>query len=60
MSEPDKVPEIMRILRRFETANNSVGPASTHIWLLPYLPYVGEKVLMTHSKQINYVGTRKY
>ncbi|CAL2033165.1 unnamed protein product [Caenorhabditis brenneri] len=43
MSEPDAVPEIMRILRRFETANNSVGAASTHMWLLPYLPYVGEQ-----------------
>ncbi|VDO43813.1 unnamed protein product [Haemonchus placei] len=39
----ESVPEIMRILRRFETANNSVGAASTHMWLLPYLPYVGEK-----------------
>lgn len=43
MSEPDAVPEIMRILRRFEVANNSVGAASTHMWLLPYLPYVGEQ-----------------
>ncbi|VDM52437.1 unnamed protein product [Angiostrongylus costaricensis] len=43
MHLPNSVPEIMRILRRFETANNSVGAASTHMWLLPYLPYVGEK-----------------
>ncbi|KIH64071.1 hypothetical protein ANCDUO_05622, partial [Ancylostoma duodenale] len=43
MHLPETVPEIMRILRRFETTNNSVGAASTHMWLLPYLPYVGEK-----------------
>ncbi|KAK6014617.1 hypothetical protein OSTOST_19995, partial [Ostertagia ostertagi] len=43
MHHRETVPEIMRILRRFETANNSVGAASTHMWLLPYLPYVGEK-----------------
>ncbi|CAB3411294.1 unnamed protein product [Caenorhabditis bovis] len=43
MSQPEAVPEIMRILRRFETTNNSVGAASTHMWLLPYLPYVGEQ-----------------
>ncbi|ETN74218.1 patched family protein [Necator americanus] len=45
MHLPETVPEIMRILRRFETTNNSVGAASTHMWLLPYLPYVGEKLL---------------
>ncbi|WKX93300.1 hypothetical protein Q1695_010945 [Nippostrongylus brasiliensis] len=43
MHHRETVPEIMRILRRFETTNNSVGAASTHMWLLPYLPYVGEK-----------------
>ncbi|CAI4228550.1 unnamed protein product [Auanema sp. JU1783] len=43
MAEPDKIPELMRIIQRFETANNSVGAASTHNWLLPYLPFVGEK-----------------
>ncbi|GMR36306.1 hypothetical protein PMAYCL1PPCAC_06501 [Pristionchus mayeri] len=41
LTDPDAVPEIMRILTRFENANNSVGSASTHMWLLPYLPYIG-------------------
>ncbi|PAV56771.1 hypothetical protein WR25_05027 [Diploscapter pachys] len=43
LRRPEAVPEIMKILHRFETSDKMVGPASTHMWLLPYLPYVGEQ-----------------
>uniref|UniRef100_A0A1I8AFV1 SSD domain-containing protein n=1 Tax=Steinernema glaseri TaxID=37863 RepID=A0A1I8AFV1_9BILA len=41
LSEPEAVTEIMGILDRFEHTSGSVGSSSTHMWLLPYLPYVG-------------------
>ncbi|KAK0396036.1 hypothetical protein QR680_001538 [Steinernema hermaphroditum] len=41
LTEPEAVSEIMGILDRFEHASGSVGSSSTHMWLLPYLPYVG-------------------
>ncbi|TMS35729.1 hypothetical protein L596_003063 [Steinernema carpocapsae] len=41
LSDPEAVPEIMGILDRFEHATGSVGSSSTHMWLLPYLPFVG-------------------
>ncbi|KHN88590.1 Patched domain-containing protein 3 [Toxocara canis] len=37
----DAVPEVMRLLDRFEHATGSVGSVSTHMWLFAYLPYVG-------------------
>ncbi|CAJ0584169.1 unnamed protein product, partial [Mesorhabditis spiculigera] len=41
MRQAEAVPEVMRILTRFENANHSVGALSTHMWLLAYLPYIG-------------------
>ncbi|KAH7723514.1 CBN-PTR-18 protein [Aphelenchoides avenae] len=41
LSKPDAVPEIMRILDRFEHAPKSVGTSSTQMWLNPYLPFIG-------------------
>uniref|UniRef100_A0A914HUG6 SSD domain-containing protein n=1 Tax=Globodera rostochiensis TaxID=31243 RepID=A0A914HUG6_GLORO len=41
LHKPSAIPEIMRILERFEHANGSVGPSSTQMWLNPYLPFIG-------------------
>ncbi|CAJ0959646.1 unnamed protein product, partial [Mesorhabditis belari] len=41
LRQPEAIPEIMRLLTRFENANHSVGAVSTHMWLLAYLPYIG-------------------
>jgi len=38
LRRPEAVPEIMRILDRFERAPGSVGQSSTQMWLNPYLP----------------------
>lgn len=45
LRQPDAIPEIMRILDRFEHAALSVGSSSTQMWLNPYLPFVGLQVL---------------
>jgi hypothetical protein len=44
LRHPDAIPEIMRILERFEHAPGSVGPSSTQMWLNPYLPFIGLQV----------------
>lgn len=41
LRKPDSVPELMRILERFEHAAGSVGSSSTQMWLNPYLPFIG-------------------
>ncbi|KAE9552519.1 hypothetical protein FO519_004261 [Halicephalobus sp. NKZ332] len=41
LSEPNKIPHLMRLLERFEHAPGSVGPSSTQMWLNTYLPFVG-------------------
>lgn len=41
LRQPEAVPEIMRILERFERAQGSVGSSSTQMWLNPYLPFIG-------------------
>uniref|UniRef100_A0A915A5H4 Secreted protein n=2 Tax=Parascaris univalens TaxID=6257 RepID=A0A915A5H4_PARUN len=41
LRQQDAVPEVMRLLKRFEHATGSVGSVSTQMWLFAYLPYVG-------------------
>uniref|UniRef100_F1KSQ4 Patched domain-containing protein 3 n=1 Tax=Ascaris suum TaxID=6253 RepID=F1KSQ4_ASCSU len=41
LRQRDAVPEVMRLLDRFEHATGSVGSVSTQMWLFAYLPYVG-------------------
>uniref|UniRef100_A0A7E4VBG7 SSD domain-containing protein n=1 Tax=Panagrellus redivivus TaxID=6233 RepID=A0A7E4VBG7_PANRE len=41
LSEPDAIPNLMRLLEKYETALGSVGPSSTQMWLTPYLPFIG-------------------
>jgi len=44
LRHPDAVPEIMKILERFEHAYGSVGASSTQMWLNTYLPFIGLQV----------------
>nr|CAD2205586.1 unnamed protein product [Meloidogyne enterolobii] len=41
LRHPEAVPEIMKILERFEHAYGSVGASSTQMWLNTYLPFIG-------------------
>uniref|UniRef100_A0A0K0EN34 SSD domain-containing protein n=1 Tax=Strongyloides stercoralis TaxID=6248 RepID=A0A0K0EN34_STRER len=41
LSNPEAIPEIMKILNKFETSLRSVGPSSTQMWLNAYLPFIG-------------------
>ncbi|VDK86837.1 unnamed protein product [Litomosoides sigmodontis] len=41
MRKPEIIPEIMRLVNDFEHATGSIGSASTHLWFIPYLSYVG-------------------
>ncbi|KAF7633542.1 SSD domain-containing protein, partial [Meloidogyne graminicola] len=41
LRHPEAVPEIMKILERFEHTTGSVGPSSTQMWLNTYLPFIG-------------------
>ncbi|KAM3718522.1 Patched-related protein [Dirofilaria immitis] len=41
MRNPEMIPEIMRLVNDFEHATGSIGSASTHLWFIPYLSYVG-------------------
>lgn len=45
LTKQNTVLEIMKMLSKYEHATGSVGPESTHLWLYPYLPYVGTQVL---------------
>lgn len=44
LRDQNAVPEIMKILDRFERATGSVGSSSTQMWLNHYLPYIGLQV----------------
>ena len=41
LSEPEKIPHLMKLLERFEHSPGSVGSSSTQMWLNTYLPFVG-------------------
>uniref|UniRef100_A0A915Q273 SSD domain-containing protein n=1 Tax=Setaria digitata TaxID=48799 RepID=A0A915Q273_9BILA len=41
MRKPEVIPELMRLVNDFEHATGSIGSASTHLWFIPYLSYVG-------------------
>ncbi|VDK58541.1 unnamed protein product [Gongylonema pulchrum] len=41
---PEVIPELMQLVEHFEHATGSIGSASTHLWLIPYLSYVGIQV----------------
>ncbi|VIO94627.1 Patched family protein [Brugia malayi] len=41
MRKPEIIPEVMRLVNDFEHATGSIGSASTHLWFIPYLSYVG-------------------
>ncbi|KAI1729686.1 patched family domain-containing protein [Ditylenchus destructor] len=41
MKNPEMIPDLMKILDRFERAPGSVGSSSTQMWLNPYLPFIG-------------------
>ncbi|CAG9540908.1 unnamed protein product [Cercopithifilaria johnstoni] len=41
MRKPEIIPEMMRLVNDFEHATGSIGSASTHLWFIPYLSYVG-------------------